>query len=172
MSHVHPLALHDALQACLRAVLAWHEQALSQASLRARVGGEALWSQDSLVEAADSLGYDVVVGQIGPASADLPLLPAVCYTYEGTALAALGLAPDGRVLVVDPEQSQKPAPMAMADLLARLRGTTLSLVRRELPPVAGDAPTSEAQGRHGHWFWGPIVRMRWVYARWRSPRCW
>ncbi len=165
MSQASPIALHDALQACLRSVLAWHEHALSQAALRARVGGSALWSQEELVEAADSLGYDVVQGQIGPTNPYLPGLPAICYTHEGTALAALGLAPDGRVLVVDPEQSQKPAPMDMADLLARLRGTTLSLVRRELPPVAGDAPSGQAQGRHGHWFWGPIVRMRWVYAQ-------
>jgi len=56
----------DALEACLRAVLSWHEQPLSSASLRSRVGSDEIWSQEILLEAADSLGYDVLEGQIDP----------------------------------------------------------------------------------------------------------
>ncbi len=73
----------DALEACLRAVLSWHEQPLSSASLRSRVGSDEIWSQEILLEAADSLGYDVLEGQIDPALPALPALPAICvYSCE------------------------------------------------------------------------------------------
>lgn len=155
-------APYDALQACLRAVLAWYEQPLSAASLRARVAhGEGLWSEETLREAADSLGLDVEDGRIDPALPSLPPLPAICYTHEGTALAVLAQEGEDAALVVDPERAERPAPMPMDQLFARLNGNTLSFRRRSLPPVAGDATVG--QGRHGHWFWGPILRVRKAY---------
>lgn len=157
--------LHDALQACLRAVLAWHEQPMSSASLRSRIGGHALWSQDTLIEAADSLGYEVEAGRIDPALPSLPELPAICYTHEGTAVAVLTRESENTVLLVDPERSEKPVQTDLSALFARLNGNTLSLARRVLGSVAGDAAASAPMGRHGHWFWGPILRMRWVYAQ-------
>lgn len=157
--------LHDALQACLRAVLTFHEQGMSIASLRSRLGGNAMWSEGTLVEAADSLGYDVEHGRIDPALPSLPMLPAICYTHEGTALAVLAMESETRVLVVDPEQSEKPAQVETRDLYARLSGNTLSLMRRGLASVAGDQPIKAAVSRHGHWFWGPILRLRWVYLQ-------
>lgn len=158
-----PAELHDSLQACLRAVLAWHEQGLSLASLRSRLGGNAMWSEETLVEAADSLGYDVDVGRIDPALPSLPMLPAICYTHAGAALVVLAIESERQVLIVDPAQSEKPTSVDLADVYARLSGNTLSLLRRGLPSVAGDAPTAGHASRHGHWFWGPISRMRWVY---------
>lgn len=157
--------LHDALQACLRAVLAWHEQPMSSASLRSRTGGDGLWSQDALVEAADSLGYDVEPGRIDPSMPTLPELPAICYTHEGTALSVLAQEGENTVLVVDPERSEKPVQTDLSALLARLSGNTLSLARRTLGSVAGDPVAKAQQGRYGHWFWGPILRMRWVYLQ-------
>lgn len=165
MNNNQPIALHDALQACLQAVLAWHEQGISSASLRARLGGSTMWSQDDLIEAADSLGYDVEVGRIDPALPSLPLLPAICYTHEGTALVVLAMESETQVLIVDPERSEKPSQVQLGDVYARLSGQTLSLMRRGLASVAGDAPTKPTMSRHGHWFWGPILRMRWVYLQ-------
>lgn len=66
--------------------------------------------------------------------------------------------------MADPEHGDKPATMALSDLFARLNGNTLSLLRRTLGSayeVEGEA----ARGRHGHWFWGPILRTRWVYVQ-------
>ncbi|MDP2678541.1 MAG: type I secretion system permease/ATPase [Rhodoferax sp.] len=160
-----PTALHDALQACLRAVLAWHEQPISSASLQSRLGGDAMWSQDTLVEAADSLGYDVELGRIDPALPCLPPLPAICYTHQGTAVAVLAQDSEVSVLVVNPEVSDKPTEIPLPDLMARLSGDTLSLARRVLPGVAGDTTSKAQLTRHGHWFWGPIMRMRWVYLQ-------
>ncbi len=165
MTQPSPTALHDSLQACLRAILSWHDQPMSLASMRARLGGNTMWSQETLIEAADSLGYDVEPGHIDRALPGLPALPAICYTHEGTALAVLALVGDNGALVVDPGVSEKPAEMALPDVLARLSGDTLSLARRVLGAVAGDAPSKAPLGRHGHWFWGPILRMRWVYLQ-------
>jgi len=165
MKNEPPVALHDALQACLRAVLAWHEQPMSDASLHSRLGGKAMWSQETLIEAADSLGYDVQVGRIDPALPSLPPLPAVCYTQEGTAVAVLAQETETMVLMVDPELSDKPVQTELSELMTRLNGETLSLLRRVMPSVAGDPPSPAASSRHGHWFWGPVIRMRWVYLQ-------
>ena len=165
MKNDSPVALHDALQACLRAVLAWHEQPISSASLRSRLGGHSMWSQDTLIEAADSLGYDIEPGRIDPALPGLPPLPAICYTHEGTAVAVLAQESETTALVVNPDISDKPTETTLPELMARLSGETLSLARRVMPSVAGDAPSQAATSRHGHWFWGPIVRMRWVYLQ-------
>jgi ATP-binding cassette subfamily C protein LapB len=156
----------DSLESCLRAILAWHEQSISAASLRSRISvGDEILSEDMLIEAADSLGYDVAIVQMDRASPALPELPAICFTHEGTALAVLAWADDGAALVVDPERSEQAAPMALVDLMARLNGRALSLTQRVLPGVAGDVAGKAPQGRHGHWFWGPILRTRWVYAQ-------
>lgn len=165
LTQVPPKPLHDALQSCLRAVLAWHEQAMSAASLRSRTGSDALWSEDTLIEAADSLGYDTEVGRIDPAMPALPDLPAICYTHEGTAVAVLACESENTVVIVDPELADKPYPSDVSALLAKLNGRTLTLVRRNLGSVAGDAAATVPLGRHGHWFWGPILRMRGIYLQ-------
>jgi len=156
---------YDALEACLRAVLAYQERPVSSASLRSRVArGDGLWSEETLIEAADSLGYEVEPGRIDPAMPALPPLPAICYTHEGTALAVLGQESELEVLVTEPEDSEKPRQMAVADLFARLNGNVLSLSRRSLGSATGESDSGTI-GRHGHWFWGPILRTRWVYAQ-------
>ena len=124
---------YDPLEACLRAVLAFHDQAMSSASLRSRVAhGQGLWTQDTLLEAADSLGYDTETGRVDPGQGELPALPALCQTHAGSALAVLAQQDNATVLVVDPELSDRPRTMALDALLARLNGATISLLRREL----------------------------------------
>lgn len=156
----------DGLQACLRAVLAWQEKPMSAAALRARVADRGgLWSTETLIEAADSLGYDVVVSTVDASAAQLPELPAICHTHEGAALAVLSRDGELSALVVDPAQSDRPESIELQELLSRLAGLSLSLSTRELA-LPSDTPGANAgMGRHGHWFWGPIVRMRWVYLQ-------
>ena len=161
--------VHDALEACLRAVLAWQERPMSSASLRARVaGGREVWTTETLLEAADSLGYDVEEGVFDAGRPALPPLPAIAPTRQGTALALLSTHEEGQVLVVDPAAGEKPAPLALDEVYDRLAGPTYSLALRDIPvtdAVTG-APLERAPlGRHGHWFWGPIVRSRGVYAQ-------
>ena len=165
MNQTAAIPPYDALESCLRAVLAYQERSISSASLRSRVArGDGLWSEETLIEAADSLGYEVETGRIDPAMPALPALPAICYTHEGTALAVLGLESEQDALVTEPERSEKPRLMPVADLFARLNGNVLSLSRRSLGSATG-AGDSGTVGRHGHWFWGPILRTRWVYAQ-------
>lgn len=158
----------DALEACLRAVLAWHEQPMSSNSLRARINGSlGFWTEDDLLEAADSLGYEVEINEHDSALSSLPELPAICLTHEVGALALLSVNDEGLLLVVDPNRSDKPEWTTKQDLFGRLTGRCLSLAKRDLGKLgAGDesAPTA-GQGRHGHWFWGPILRTRWVYIQ-------
>lgn len=161
----------DALEACLRAVLAWHERPLSSASLRAQTaGGRDTWTVETLMEAADHQGYDVETRTLDPGAPSLPPLPAICMTQQGTALAVLAPHDEGTVLVVDPEVSDKPVAQPFEDVLQRLSGAMYSLVSREVT-LAGRAASGEGlideapqgQGRHGHWFWGPVGKARWVY---------
>jgi ABC-type bacteriocin/lantibiotic exporter with double-glycine peptidase domain len=103
------LAVSDALEACLRAVLAWQERPMSSASLRARVaGGREVWTEETFLEAADSLGYDVEEGAFDAGRPALPPLPAVAATRQGTAIALLSTHDEGQVLVVDPDAGEKP----------------------------------------------------------------
>ncbi len=162
---------HDALESCLRAVLSFQEQGMSSASLRSRLAhGQGLWTEDTLVEAADSLGYTVETGQIDPVAPSLPALPALCFTHQGTVLALLSLQDDAGVLVVDPQRSDKPALLPLRETLAQLNGRSFSLLRRSLAadtmsPGETDGAGMAGMGRHGHWFWGPILRSRWVYVQ-------
>ena len=165
MSSEAPAIAIDVLEACLRAVLTWHEQSLSSASLRSRVGGDELWSVETLAEAADSLGYDVTESHTDSANPSLPALPAICATHVGTFIAVLAYDTEGMLLVVDPFQSERPTQVELSEVLGQISGATLSLARRQMPPVAGDEVRTTNMSRHGHWFWGPIIRMRWVYVQ-------
>ena len=165
MSSEAPAIAIDVLEACLRAVLTWHEQSLSSASLRSRVGGDELWSVETLAEAADSLGYDVTESHTDSANPSLPALPAICATHVGTFIAVLAYDTEGMLLVVDPFQSERPTQVELSEVLGQISGATLSLARRQMPPVAGDEVRTTNLSRHGHWFWGPIIRMRWVYVQ-------
>jgi len=169
MTESAAFSVHDALEACLRAVLAWHERPLSSASLRARVaGGREIWTTETLLEAADSLGYDVETGAFDPVNPGLPPLPAIARTREGTALALLGPHAEGRILVVDPDRGEQPTSWALDEVYERLAGPAYSLAQRDIPvtdPVTGAPLERAALGRHGHWFWGPMRRARGVYLQ-------
>ena len=127
--------LHDAMETCLRAVLAWQERPMSSASLRARVaGGREVWTTETLLEAADSLGYDVEAGEFDPLRPSLPPMPAIAQTRQGTALALLSTHEDGQVLVLEegvPIQLGTPAELAeQKGLYARLK--RLQSLEREI----------------------------------------
>ena len=79
--------VHDALEACLRAVLAWQERPMSSASLRAWVaGGRDVWTTETLLEAAD-----IPVAMPGGRVVDAPC-PAL--GVEADWWAACGLDPE------------------------------------------------------------------------------
>ena len=123
----------DALEACLRAVLAWHEQPMSSNSLRARINGSlGFWTEDDLLEAADSLGYEVEINEHDSALSSLPELPAICLTHEVGALALLSVNDEGLLLVVDPNRSDKPEWTSKQDLFGRLGFEVVELLLQRL----------------------------------------
>ncbi len=81
----------DVREAGLRAVLAFHDRGMTAASLRARVAlGPEAWSDATVVEAADSLGYDARSERFDAAAGQWPALPALCATRDGGLGALLG----------------------------------------------------------------------------------
>jgi ATP-binding cassette subfamily C protein LapB len=156
---------HDPLEAGFRAILAFHERPMSTAALRARVAAsQGLWTDETLLEAADSLGYDVEVCGFDCAAGELPAFPAVCPTQDGDALVLLGQEMDGQILFVEPAASEVPRPVGAQEIQSRLSGRAFTFLRRESPASRADEEP-KAVGRHGHWFWGPLLRNRWVYAQ-------
>jgi ATP-binding cassette subfamily C protein LapB len=160
--------VNDAFESCLRAVLAWHDRPMSSASLRARTaGGREPWTVETLLEAADDQGYDVETYAFDPLAPHLPDLPAIARTRQGTALALLALQGEDGVLLVDPDEGEKPKVWPLEQVYERLSGEAYALAQRDLPtadPVTGEADLLPL-GRHGHWFWGPFQRSRGVYAQ-------
>ena len=136
MSSEAPTIAIDVLEACLRAVLTWHEQSLSSASLRSRVGGDELWSVETLAEAADSLGYDVTESHTDNANPSLPALPAICATHVGTFIAVLAYDTEGMLLVVYHYRIERRTHVELSEVLGQISVDTLSLARRQMPPVA------------------------------------
>lgn len=155
----------DPLLTGFRAVLSYQGRGLSEASLRARVaGGDGHWTDETLVEAADSLGYEVVRTEVTRAADGLPALPALCTRVGGGLLVLLSIQDDGRLLVQDALTTATPTALDPQDLLDGLRGPAYSLLRRPgVTQQPGQLPS--VQGRHGHWFWGPVLRNRWVYVQ-------
>ena len=152
----------DVREAGLRAVLAFHDRGMTSASLRARVAlGPQAWTDATVVEAADSLGYDAEPARFDAATGAWPALPALCFTRDGGLVALLG-RDDDRLYVAEPHAPERPQPAEEARLRQRLSGEAITL-RQRPPASSGGEPV--AQGRHGHWFWGPMLRNRGVYIQ-------
>lgn len=155
----------DVREAGLRAVLAFHDRGMTSASLRARVAlGPEAWSDDTVVEAADNLGYDARRLRFDPATGPLPELPALCFTRDGGLVAVLGRE-DGRLYLAEPDQPDRPRAGDEAALRERLSGEAITLRQRPAASAGGEPLPGGHQGRHGHWFWGPLLRNRGVYGQ-------
>lgn len=158
----------DALESSLRAVLAWYERPVSASSLRSRVAHhEGFWTEETLFEAADSLGLDIEESLIDPVLPVLPRLPAICVSKEGGAFVVLSQLSENQILVVDTAVQEKPTEMTVEELWSRLAGQTFSLLLRPEMQQGNKefAQGTSPWGRHGHWFWGPILKARWVYLQ-------
>ncbi len=152
----------DVREAGLRAVLAFHDRGMTAASLRARVAlGPEAWSDATVVEAADSLGYDARSERFDAAAGQWPALPALCTTRDGGLVALLG-RDAGRLYLAEPDDPEHPRPADESALRSRLTGEAITLLQR---PAASAGGEPVAQGRHGHWFWGPLLRNRGVYIQ-------
>ncbi len=152
----------DPFEACLLFLLEHHGQPMSLAALRAGVARpEQAWTLDDFVEAIESLGFTTETLHAGrpPApSADesLVLLGAggkVCVLLAGLDASSVEVYAPG---------SAKPRPINDEELMRRHGG---SYVRVQPPQRRSSADDEVAQGRRGHWFWGPTLLARSLYTR-------
>ena len=164
----------DPLKEGLRAILNWLERPVSQAALDSRVAqpsGQA-WSLETLTEAADSLGLDASRHDF--ALPDLAPMPCLLWLKDGSVLAVLERVDEAQVRAVLPLLMDRPGRLQLSDLLAQVQGQALALVPRQADERAGaglpadglaDAPNAGEGARHGHWFWGPLLRSGGVYTQ-------
>lgn len=158
----------DPLKAGLRAILNWLERPVSEAALDSRMAHEgAAWTMETLCEAADSLGLQVTRHAV--TADDLGPVPCLLWLKDGTVLTVLERVDAQQVRALVAHRMDRPGRLQLAELLPQVQGQSLALVPREMPHEPADAAwgqsAAEPQGRHGHWFWGPLLRAKGVYGQ-------
>ena len=149
----------EPLEACLLFILEHHGRAMSLAALRAGVTRpEQAWRAEDFIESIESLGFTTQTlasaRPVVPAAGDAVLL----YGHDGDACVLLGVDGADSYEVYAPGL-EKPQRIRIDELMTRYAGTLVHIH----PPVhvAGDV----AQGRRGHWFWGPTLVSRGLHLR-------
>lgn len=155
----------DATVACILYVLGRLERPLSAAALRTRVARPVdAWSFEDVVEALESLGCSTETRELEVDEIDPELGPWIVAGADGPFVVHASLQ-DARVRLFDPSVQPEPLLLDRAELVPRLspsfRGRAIRVSIRPPALGAGKGP----QGRHGHWFWGPILRNGWIYGQ-------
>jgi ATP-binding cassette subfamily C protein LapB len=155
----------DAMVACILYVLGRLERPLSEAAFRSRVARPAAsWGMDEALEALESLGCEVEVVHAGSQVIEPDLGPWIAAGANGPVTIHSSLQ-DARVRIFDPSKGAGPdlvEPQSFErDFRATLSGRALRIALRAPALGAARGP----QGRHGHWFWGPILRNGWIYGQ-------
>ena len=159
----------DPLKAGLRAILNWLERPISEAALDSRIahtGGP--WNLEAVMEAGDSLGLEVSRHEVTP---DGPgPLPCLLWLSDGTVLTVLERVDAQQIRALVATGMDRPGRLQWADVWPQVRGQSLALVPRTVAhaPEEGlmaSGDHTEASGRHGHWFWGPLLRSKSTYVQ-------
>lgn len=144
------------LEACLLKLLDHHGRPLSRAALHATVARPAEWRERDLLDAAESLGFVVTPGEGAVPPSPTRDESTLLLRSDGSALLWLAEADGGGVEAFDP--------LAAGAGVQTFDRSVLAGVARWLALRAPQrTPSSQAavpQGRHGHWFWGPILAGR------------
>ena len=154
-------AVADPFEACLLFLLEHHGRALSLTALRASIARpDAAWRLDDFIDAAESLGF--TTNTLGAPKPPAPRTnePVLLPSPDGGACVLLAMSGDACEVMLP--GAPGPQTLTRAQLLARYDGRSVRVV----PPLrtpAAEAGT--ARGRHGHWFWGPILIARPLYRR-------
>jgi ATP-binding cassette subfamily C protein LapB len=152
----------DGLEACLLWVLEHVGRPMSRAALRSRVARDpGAWTLDEAVEALESLGIRCHDGRVSAfdvyARGAISLVP----TTEGGALVLTGESRGKDEMAFIPGEGGL-RPVSMARLEQLRAGPGIALTPPE--PLTAEE-VGKPRGRYGHWFWGPILAGRSVYAQ-------
>ncbi len=150
------------LEACLLFLLAHHGRPMSLAALRATVARpERDWRDSDFVEAIESLGFQTRSGKSAKLPTPAKNEPLLLLGRDGAACVLLDRPAADRYEVFLPA-AERPVTLDAEELQPLYAGRWLqvqpvSRLRKLLSGVA--------QGRRGHWFWGPVLIARPLYAR-------
>lgn len=149
------------LEACLLFLLAHHGRAMSVAALRATVARpDAEWAAADFVDAVESLGFRTRSGR-----STQPPVPArnepVLLLGAQQACVLLKCLDEDRYEVYLPG-AERPRTLGREELQPFFDGQWIEV---RPPSRMARLMAGMAQGRRGHWFWGPILVARPLYAR-------
>lgn len=155
----------DPLLSCMLYILGRLERPISAAAFRSRVARPAEgWSFEDAVECLESLGCSTELRELPLAALDPQLGPWLVDTTRGPMVLHASLQ-DPRARLLDPRAGAAPRLLEPAGLEAELgpvfAGRAISVGLGQ-PAIGTDRGP---QGRHGHWFWGPILRNGWIYGQ-------
>ena len=150
------------LEACLLWLLAHHGRALSLAALRATVARpDAPWTAEDFIEAVESLGLRTRRGRAALPPAPAANEPLLLLGPGGNACVLLARPEPDRFEVMLPG-SQRPQRLGADELQTHYSGEWIEV---RAPSRMSQVLGAVAQGRRGHWFWGPVGLAKPLYAR-------
>jgi len=155
----------EPLVACLLYILGRLERPISAAAFRSRVARPAAgWGFEDSVEALESLGCSTDMRRLDIGALDPQLGPWLVDSRDGPMVVHASLQ-DDRVRLYDPRRGAEPRLIASEALEGELgAGFAGRAIAVSIRPVAIGAAKGP-QGRHGHWFWGPILRNGWIFGQ-------
>ena len=135
---------------------------MSLSALHAGVARPEQWQLDNFIDAIESLGFATqTVAAADPAALLVVNEPLLLLGHDGEACVLFGRETDDSFTVFVPG-SERLQLLNRAALMARYCGT---LVQVKPPTRLTEAEAGTARGRHGHWFWGPILIGGPLYGR-------
>jgi ATP-binding cassette subfamily C protein LapB len=150
------------LEACLLFMLAYHGRAMSVAALRATVARpDAPWTAADFVDAVESLGFRTRQGSSATPPAPARNEPLLLLGPQSQACVLLQRLDDDLFEVYLPG-GERPRQLGLQQLRAIYDGQWIQV---RPPSRMAQLRAGMAQGRRGHWFWGPVLMARPLYAR-------
>jgi ATP-binding cassette, subfamily C, bacterial LapB len=150
------------LEACLLFLLAQHGRAMSVAALRATVARpEAAWTEADFIEAVESLGFRTRKGRSAEPPTPARNEPVLLLGPQGQPCVLLQRPEPDRFEIYLPG-ADRPRPLSREELAPYYSGQWIQV---RPPSRMAQLRAGVAQGRRGHWFWGPVLMARPLYAR-------
>lgn len=148
---------------CLLSIIAHLDRPMSEAALRSRVADhEDGWNWPRVLDAIESLGFGIRQLEGGGAALRDAVEPVLVRLKSGGAAVLLPSSEGDAPLVLWPVRSLKEEDWPVDALMEACDGMMVAVS----PPLR--VPKDEEhlpRGRMGHWFWGPLLAAKPMYAQ-------